>query len=164
MSEFAPIHKLSTHERIIFMIRLIASMPIPQHELDGGIMEADDTANGIITEIFLNGNDSNFAIMLYTAMNDPKGRIVDMDGHYVYGLEGKWYDITGECTQTYPSSDIVEDDGKYIQDFRGNWHHISNWDNKSNSNSTIIVMTLKDVQFKDMCMDNYSFGLRGPIV
>lgn len=102
---------MSKHETIIQFISLIRG---PEIQPDG-ILEADDTSAGIITEVFTNGNCGAFAQALQLAFG---GTIIYVEEahHMVCEIDNRLYDITGDVTDKYknlycivPSQTKLED-------------------------------------------------------
>ena len=61
--------------------------------------EYAESAVGITTEIFTQGNCGNFAQALKIAFG---GEVVFSDNHLLCLINGRLYDITGDVTEDYP--------------------------------------------------------------
>ena len=83
------------HQRILAIIALISSNKL----VDDGTLNEHDSAYTIVTEVFTKGNCANFALMLHLAIGD--GIIGETRDHCVYGLDDRWYDITGDVTSVF---------------------------------------------------------------
>lgn len=62
--------------------------------------EYAESAVGITTEIFTQGNCGNFAQALKIAFG---GEVVISDNHLLCRIEGRMYDITGDVTRNHPN-------------------------------------------------------------
>lgn len=107
---------MSKHDTIIQFIELIRG---PEQMADG-ILTADDTSRGIITEVFTNGNCGNFAQALALAFS---GNVIYVEEahHMVCEIDNKLYDITGDVTDKYWHKYCVVPSSSKLEDMTGNY-------------------------------------------
>jgi len=130
-------------DEVLDFIELIKGEPVSPEMLECNDHRCeftkDDCSYHIIEEIFLNGDCGRFAMILQYVF--PQGTMfyLPSDEHVYFEIDGSYYDVTGRLSNNYVKAQ------EYLYD------------------SNLEKMTGSDIYDHDL-YNNYSFGIRGPII